>query len=338
MKLSDLIVLTPLNITIAIVLLLGVIFHYLLYVRAIRENQILYKKLIIEAKKRATQSFSVVVELDRRAENIFPLLDSLEAQDYKKLQIVVIIKHTAGKNAFKLLSAYKRKSKSKLTLVRHRRGMNTETIITRYATGRYFIRLTPGMRVSPNFFVNASYATLVSPNSIITPRQLDRPGRTLLSGFMALRTVWLSTFGQLRSRPFVPSTLEGVIFKTKPSTKDSHAAGHVLNERLYINLQRSAMLWPLKLRSALVSIFAYLAFGVGVLFSYVFFNDDTVTVTLLVVFLLALVSQIIFQASLRGYRFIDHLNLFLLTPLSPVYHFLISVGCVLKQVFIAVRR
>lgn len=335
MNLNELIVISPFTLVMAAILLIVVAAHYSLHLRAIRESRRLSRDLITEAKKHVNQPFTVLVELDRKAESIFPLLEHLRGQDYGKLQVVVLVKHTAGKNATRQLASFKRRLGFRgLSVVTHKRGLTQDRVLRRYGKGRFVMRLNPGMRLSPRFFVNASYAALGSDADIILPRRVVRPGLALASGFGALRAMWSAILG--RSRRVDPLQY-GALFKSK-----TLLAGKPLSQpkvrpfidRFYVDATSEGFTWQQSLRAALIALASYSLAVVAVWLSFLLFEDNAVEMIMVLLGTLYLLSQLTFQLSLRGYSAVDHVNLFLLTPFMPHYY----LGKSLVRVAKAARR
>ena len=93
----------------------------------IRHSKRIARQLMLLAKQHNKESFTVLIELAKSPATILGLLDDIYAQEYPHLQVVVIVKQTAGKNALDTLEKYRRSFHRKnLRLVRHTRGSTTK--------------------------------------------------------------------------------------------------------------------------------------------------------------------------------------------------------------------
>lgn len=328
MNLAELIVISPFTLVMAAILLLVVAAHYSLHLRTIRESRRLSRMLIAEAKKHVNQHFTVLVELDRKAESVLPLLEHLHAQDYAKLQVIVLVKHTAGKNASRQLASFKRRLGLKgLSVVMHKRGLTHETVLRRYAKGRFVMHLSTGMRLSPRFFINASYALLQRDTDVILPRMVIRPGLTIVSGFNALRAVWSAIIGHSGHKQVRPLQY-GQVFKLNSllaGKSFEHPSKRPFIDRFYVDATSEGFVWQQSLRAALIAFVSYAFVGAAVWFSFLLFENNAVEMVIVLLTALYLLSQLTFQSSLRGYTATDHVNMFLLTPFMPLYYLCKSV-------------
>lgn len=210
-------ILTPAGLT-WLVLIIGIVLLQLVMTgRAMSETSRVQRALMVAAKRRALKTVTVVIELSRRADTVFDLLDHLTAHHYSKLDVVVIIRHTAGKHAERDLMAFKKTSGlRRLTLVRYRKGMTVESIAASQAKGTVLLKLDPDMRLNDRFFTYLSYA-FSAPVDALYVRRFRRPQRTLLSAWWSLSSLWRAVFASLGARR--PQVFEGELVAGVPVLK-----------------------------------------------------------------------------------------------------------------------
>ena len=283
-----------------------------------RQVKGVYSYLIKDARNKSRRSFTLVTSLTRRAETIIPLLDHLEGFRYKKLQVIVIVKQTAGPNAKRMLEAYRRRSGLHLTIVKHRRGLSYETVVGRYATGDYVMQIDSTDRLSPRFFDLASqilYSTRVGALAI---RNHLRPRRTFLQAAWSLIYLF-SGIGMVmglngnKKRQHVISKRKLII-----SGKTVEARPY-LAEQLHIDVTLGVI--KLNLSSAYLSIAA--AVGALMVASYYLIGRFTgpyeSSIFGIVALITIMVCTITMMASLRGFKLIDYINMVLFVPLLPIF-------------------
>lgn len=132
---------------------------------------------------KARKSFSVIVELDRSAEAILPLLDHLLHTDYDNLHVVVVVRHTAGKRALNELRRYQRVNKGKLAMsvIKHKKGMDRQFILQRHAKSDLVLWLERDERLSTDFFRRISLEFLDTSLDAVATRQIAQLNDTLAS-------------------------------------------------------------------------------------------------------------------------------------------------------------
>ena len=89
------------------------LFQFLLGGKRSQQVRQVYAYLLRDARRRAQQPITVVVYLERRAETIMPLLTHLTSLQYEKLQVLVVVKQTAGSKAVAELQRYRRRQTMK---------------------------------------------------------------------------------------------------------------------------------------------------------------------------------------------------------------------------------
>jgi hypothetical protein len=164
--------------------------------------------------KNNTPRVSVIIELKRSAETIFPLLDHLYNHHYENLEVIVLIKHTAGKSAQPKLHAYRRKHQTKsLKLVKHHKGMTCESVICRNATGDLVLPLSSNHLLSRLFFSRIALLFLDDNITVVKAQQKTRVGMSFASAHEATRSVWRSAFEKFTTQQKVRGVHLGYIYR-----------------------------------------------------------------------------------------------------------------------------
>ena len=152
----------------------------------ISQSNNIYRALINLGKKHALKSFSIMIELDRKADFILPLLDQLRDQNYKKLELIVIIKHTAGKNARSTIMSYGRKNPSiKIRTVKHIAKQKISDAILHSAINPYVMVMSPAFQLSKDFFINASLDIMAQKPDVLTIKSYQQLDNSLLAAYVA---------------------------------------------------------------------------------------------------------------------------------------------------------
>lgn len=326
--------------------------------RDIRRSKQLYRKMIKVAKKHSKQSFTVLVELSRNAGTIIPLLDHLYAQQYSKLEVIVVAKHTAGKNARTLLAQYRRTHRIKgLKIVKHVRGLSLQDILRRFGSGRFAMTLSADERLSDNFFVTASLETLLSDTAVaLLPRHHVRLATTITSALQAQ----FNTLKQLTARVFGTKTIiapltAGVIYKRSylitNNPPQSTTVRLATNQLLYVS--RSADVEKFsnyfvqsikKTMGAFVSVVGIIASScviIAVAALIIFVDPHELWIVAIVVIALYIMTNLTMQIRTKGYSFVDRINLLLTIPIGLIYATIIgasSLVALLISVFFSKRR
>jgi hypothetical protein len=320
----------------------AVLLHVLLGARGSRQTRAVHDFLLDEGRRRTRQAFSVVVTLDRRAETLMPLLDHLRAQSYPKLQVIIIVKHTAGSKAQATLAYYKRKHGMKSwSIVRHRRGMTPTSVAQRYATGQYVLTLQPGSRVDDGFFDRLSRAAVSTGASVLLIRSLRRPVRTFAATAHSLEGLLETTFQQLFGKPkLVESLTPGVAVSRSHLRGDTTVTTRpFLLDQLYIDDTAVVMPKPGFGVKTMVTLSVAAVIIAGLL-TWAFLTLTASDVWLLAGLSVALCIGVItsLQMSNKGYRAIDMLNTALFLPIAPVYGLLRFVALLTGRAIAAQRQ
>lgn len=174
-----------------------------------------------------TPHITVLIDLNRSAEAIYPLIDHLYGQDYKNLEVIIIIKHTAGKYAQTKLAAYRRTNKLKqLKLAKHTKGMTNDTFIRNKATGELIMTLSIHDRLSPNFFKNVALEALDSTATVIAPRQHIAIDTSFASAQQASTGIWASILSRLNTQHHISAHMHsGHVYRR--SALINHSMQHI---------------------------------------------------------------------------------------------------------------
>lgn len=318
---------STITIVVALLLSAAVMWRVFLDVKDAGRSQKLHDTLLGIGKKQSLKPMTVIVELRETADSIVPLIDHLYSQHYSKLQVIVVVKHTAGKNAVPKLERYRRKYGLKgLRLIRHTRGLTTEQVVQRYATGTFVISLSKDERVSKDFFSILSFDSLLSTDKAnITFRRYVALDSTILSSFRAMYHFWPQAMsGRTRSTSSSMACYRKY-FINEPKTSKTIQANPRANIRL---LKAPATLLPYS-RKLIESmsfkpwdhLLALIIFSVAVLTLVVLglLYPHDIWVLAGVLFLLYTFISTGAYIRARAYSFIDIINLYLIQPFGLLY-------------------
>ena len=116
------------------------------------------RNLIIAGKRTSTQPITVVIVLRKRFASIVPLLDHLYGFSYRKLRILIISHHLAGRNvrrdAERYVNSFGRKN---LEIVAHKKGQTLDQEVDRYVKTDIWIKLDESLSLAKRFFELVSY-------------------------------------------------------------------------------------------------------------------------------------------------------------------------------------
>ncbi|HRJ06505.1 MAG TPA: hypothetical protein PK096_02205 [Candidatus Saccharibacteria bacterium] len=186
--------LDPTVVTISIIMAAYLLFQ--LWVDRARLRQHPRVKLRHVTGEMEKKSISVLVTLTRRAETVTGLLDHLDGHGYTRLEVLVVVKQTAGTNAAKLLERYrKQRPNFKLRIITHKKGLTPRIIASRYAAGQLILELDPAERLSPGFFGRVSSHFNVASLHQVVPSTFVTANSSVSSGLAS----WASVFSGLRS-------------------------------------------------------------------------------------------------------------------------------------------
>lgn len=295
-----------------------VLLQALLSMRASSETRHIYTYLLNDARERAHRSFTVIVPLGRKAETIYPLLDHLCALHYKKLQVIVLVKQTAGSRAIPELRAYRRRNKMlALRIVQYKKNTTPQVLAGRYATGDYIMTMNPGERLNQRFFIAASQILVTTNTEALAVREVVHAARSFKHAFWALTSLTRATRQSLPGA----STHAARVIVSRQAMKAGREIQPTsyLSDQFYISLPNDSEA-PEPTKTGLASV---LVLGALIAAGYVFMTVVSGVLTAgiygLLFALLPVVTAVIAMMSLKGYTALDYINLVLFIPLSPLY-------------------
>lgn len=341
------------TIVIACILLLAVSLFIAIDGKAVRRSRRLFRQLIASGKHSSLRPVSVIIELTRSANSITPLLDHLFKQKYSHLEVVIVIKHTAGKNARKELESYRRKQRvSGLRLVKHAKGLTMQQIIRRYTNGELLLQLTKDDRLSDNFFSDISLDYLLSSTGVIAPIRYLKPGKSLASGLSAHFSVWSHFIAQFNTPRHNIFPLEnGIVYsralliedelplakypalRSRSASISTKAVDSMSMTRYLKSASGLVMSYPSKWTSLLL---ASLVFASAIILGITHPSDFSIVAIVIIAVYVAISART--QLGLTGYSAADQVTLLLLSPFGLFFALLIYalsivrlIGCLLGQ-------
>ena len=319
-----------------IILLITVVLSISRDARAIRTNAQLTRLFIQSGKQRSQKSITVLIYLDKRADTILPLLDQLYTQHYKKLEVIVIIKQTAGKNARLQLNSYKRTHKVALRLLTYRAGMTDISIVKKYAKNEWVVCLYPGYTLGKNFFSLISFDTLLAPTDVVVPKmytRLDTTVNTAIRAYSRLISPPHFTFG-------APTIQPGIVYKRRSIEKVPLSSRIVISEDAYLTTNENQLFIPsVKFSRVVFFKVSLLTISVGIIGFFLTQMNDTekllIIATLVGAAFYLFASKILVNAA---YSVMDKINLILLSPIFLGYRVGISVFVALRTMTLSFKK
>lgn len=292
--------------------------------RAVSENGRVQQALMSQAKRRALRAITVVIELQRRPESIFNLLDHLAAHHYKKLDVVVIMKPTAGKTAKAKLEKYRTTTElQRMTLVTFRKGMTDAALATQYAKGTVLLKLDPDMLLSDRFFERVSYGFAASKSALLV-RRFRRPERTLVSGWTSLSSLWRSVFtpySQERRQVIEGQLVAGVpVLKTVIRKGTDYTPEPLLYDDYGLDMTTAPLSnTPYSWKGRLIVAGIMLAVVALVIYLIQVTPRDLLAFIGWLTFAVYLISSIVLLAHLKGLGKLERFLVLALIPFYPLY-------------------
>jgi|GEM_PF-1193914 len=308
-----------------------VLFMYGLGARGSLQTRRVHAFLLRSARQRAQQTFSIVVPLERRAGVLYPLLEHLRAHNYPKLQVVVLVKRTAGRRAQAELEAYRRATRyPRLKLVQYTRGMTDAVIAERCATGKYILTLSVHDRLSPHFLRRVSYVLATLNPEALAIREVIRPVRTFERALHSIDSL-LKVNGALSVGGPLPEAR--IMMRRQALRRGIVAHPDVFAPHqfyLYTKQPQGAQFsWRPSWRLLAVLVLCGTIWALGGAYLW---QRDQLMAQVAMVGVVGVLELMLWMCLLqaRGYRSIDHLNLMLFLPLAPLY----ALGSMLRRGFI----
>ncbi|TAL14138.1 hypothetical protein EPN95_03990 [Patescibacteria group bacterium] len=301
-------------------------------------------------KKKTKKMIGVVIELRKKADTIVPLLDEIYVQGYSQQEVLILVHHTAGKNAASVLRQYKTSHKIKnFHVVTMRAKMTVVDLIKKYSRATLVTILTPEQHISKQFFdtIALDYSPEM-PDRIILGRRIIL-NKTIRSAFEAQIMMWRQMILK-RKKPTVSQALSsGIVYKRSSllSTRSSgaiiYSSGVSIAEAPSIKkiFRRQAVSYASLFRRSVGLTLTVLIFaGLGYVFVAAAPQEILVlAASIIVAYLLIYIGMLSKQAD---YSFVDRLNLTLLAPIFLIVYTLLYLAGVLLALFtlphLAVRR
>jgi len=269
----------------------------------------LYRRLVQVGKDHSQKSFTIVVTLRKKTTTILPLLEHIYSQDYQKMQVLVILKHTAGKHAQSELRSMRRKNKWQgMRIISYKKGQSDQDIVRRYAKEDVTIELLPDSRMTPGFFDDISYALLLNPQDIIVPKQQHQLDTSLTSAFAAHFELWASLVAKKTAR------VATIITPAQPFTGRSFAM---------VSIQ--AIIKRLSLVKVVVGV--TLVTIIGIALSQLLEQGDIMTLVAIILVAYVVIYSINMLRQ-RGRSILDRISLILLSPFALIYGVILVICAV----------
>ncbi|MFZ3010146.1 MAG: glycosyltransferase [Candidatus Microsaccharimonas sp.] len=309
-------------IAVTVILLVTLIVTVVRDIKAIRTNRTIQRALLAAGKLRAQKKISVIITLGKRADSIVPLLDRLLEQHYKKLEVIIVIKHTAGKNARTQLNAYKKKNTLALRIVSYKAGMTIRDIAHRYASGALVMTLSVDTQLSRDLFTQVSIDAFVSKADVIIPARYAQLDNTITRAILSFDSDRFAvgdtseTSGLIYKRQSFIASPQRQLRIQKSNTAyilDAHTHKIRLQERLVRERERT---W----------LFVASTLALMLLIAYLVIVDPTsriIVVTIITGGLLFLYASTVL--STRAYSVVEKISLLLLFPIYIGYRLIVRV-------------
>jgi hypothetical protein len=325
---------SPIAIIIATLLVAFVVVRVISDFRGVRQSRQVYEKLLQIGKIHSQQSFTVLIELSRKAETIFSLLDSLYAQNYPTLQVIVVVKPPARAAARVKLAAYKRQHKlSHFKVVDYVKGRTMARLLKRYATGDIVINLHADEKLSPNFFNDLSLDFLNPQVIAVVPDKAHRLDTTIST---ALHEHY-SSLSKIKRALSLSKTVEfsqlndGVAFRLNAISKNDDTTTllpSVVSRSAFVTssvitltilgfLKKSVKVTKTLLKNMYILWGSLGVFLATVTLLIIFPSEILLLIGVLTLLYMVLYGSVLFQN--KVYKFIDRMNLLLLAPFALMY-------------------
>lgn len=288
------------------------------------------RTLMKSAKKRAQRKVSVVVQLRRRANSLENLFEQLAAQHYKKLEVIVVVYHTAGKAAPQATRTLARRHNLVVKTISHKKGLTNEIAAIRRATGDIVMLLSADTRMSERFFEKLSLA-FTQPVEAVRIHQLSQIGQSLISAFRALETVFSELIrAVVFDRPVVTKGLQyniAVRLSVLKSSK-SYQAPELLHDEYALTSSHQTKESTWRSAVALMSVCGVVALLLLTTpIDLLLYVGLILYIVLFVVMTVMLVQQV-------GLKRSEKMNLVLLIPFSLVAE---VIALIIRTVLVIVR-
>jgi len=320
---------SKLSILIACILAVFITFHIVVDIKEIIHSKKLHRNLMVIATKHSAKTISVVIQLSKSPDTIIPLINHLYGHKYPGLE-VIIINNSTSKNSNKLLIKYRRDNKIKqLKIINFKKDWKIRDYLRRYGTGKLAMILTDEMRLSKDFFTNASIESISNNKAIaVLPRQHTSLNRTIVSALMANVNNFRQLFQLSKMRTSVMPLRPGLIYNRKLilSNRKTTVILLPISQQLYVSnisnvssiknyLQQSVLDTSRTLKSRYGSLMSFfLAFIIILCFALL----NSSEILFLAVFIIALytLTILLMQFYFKGYSLTERTCLVLISPFN----------------------
>ncbi len=319
---------TPLAVAIILLFALVVCVRFIIDMKEVVAARRLRGQVARYVREQNIPTVSVIIELDRRAETIMPLIDHLYEHNYPGLEVVIIVKHTAGKNAQPKLACYRRKEQCKnLKIIKHTKGLTQATIVRRYTTGSLIMRLAPEDRLLKGFFADVALEFLDENITVVQPRRHSAINSTLLSAMHATLAIWHHMGATLRKRVPVKSSLEsGLVYRRQALIEATELRSvYSLWAAIQVKPQPSWAMLGRRVQCTVINStnmytrWAMVAGLVAVIgLAILFWNQDLLLLGYIILLSFCIV-YVLSMISVKGYSLPQKLSLLLFVPFSFIF-------------------
>lgn len=296
------------------------------------------------AQKHKTPRITGLIELDSATEAIFPLLDHIYSQRYANLEVIILIKQSADKNATAKLTAYRRKHHIKLLkFVKQAKMATNEAIIRQKATGELIIPLSYANRLSNHFFANIAIDSLDREVDVLMPRQHLATGTTLMSAYQVVQYTWQYIWTRFNKANVVKGLKNGYVYRRdellrRPSMTVtmhcslSYTTGVITSVPIAPSFAQTAKdILPLKTSMLLGTMM-----GAVFIFTTAFISEYSALPLMELLPLGYVVIYALFMSSIKEYTIIEKISHILFAPFSIltfILLYLVAIGLyLLKQI------
>jgi len=337
---------TPLAIVITTVLAFIVCVKIFLDMKEIRASRQVHSSIMKFVTKKNVPRISIIIELRKTADTLIPLLDHLYNHDYPRLEVVIVVKHTAGKFAQSKLMYYRRKYQRKdMKVIKHSKGMDIFSVTNRYVTSPFVMQLHPNDKLSNDFFTHIALELLDKRIDVITPRRHVSAGKTILSALNVVFGVWKHILTAFHTAAHVDNRfIPGKVYRRRSllgraqlkNVYVSRVAVHQFSEKSWKALFQAAMTNITRYTQSIkvrVGILTGLVAGIG-LAIYVWDQDTLLLAEFMLLVYSAVFGLLIIR--LKGYSLSERVSLLLFGPFSMTLVILLAlvsfVAVLYKQV------
>jgi hypothetical protein len=287
---------------------IGAVFLFLLFTSSLGQTK-RARQVQLEmqqaARRQNQKKVTVLIELTRRADSCFALLDHLAAQNYRHLQVVVVVKQTAGKNALPSVRRYAKSLPLNLVAVKHTKGLSKQDAVRQHASGSLIVWLRPDEHLTDNFFEEVSLFFITASVGALQLRRQVELGDSLYSALSA----WKAMLLPANDTPCVYRKS----FYVKPR---AYLTRRAINQAIISPAVASK---PKNIYDTLLSVLRVLLL-VGIAVGAIYFARQVygggyIVAAIFGAYLLLILS---WQSSFRGYTLADRINLVLISPFLPI--------------------